>query len=272
MTEQPAPPRDNAFDEVADPREDRHFVTALARGLDVLACFRRGEAFLGNQDIAERCNLPRSTVSRLTHTLTRTGHLHYVEEVGKYRLGSALISLSTTALGGLDVRRLARPAMRDLADFAKASVGLGIRERLSMCYVECQRSSAAISLNNDVGSRIAIATSAMGRAYFAVCTSHERAEICDQLQGLDSVAWPRLRASLDRALEEHQSLGCCTSFGDWQETVSAIAIGFNPGGGLPPMAINCGGPTIITEPSFLLDEVRPRLMELVRSLDGVMGA
>jgi DNA-binding IclR family transcriptional regulator len=229
-------------DDVARAREDRHFVTALGRGLEVPVCFRRGEAFLANQDTAERYNRPRSTVSRLTHTLSRIGYLHCVEEIGQYRRGTALISLSSTALGGLDVRTIARPAMRDLADVSKASVGLGVRERLSMCYVNCLRSSAATSLSNDVGSRISVATSAMGRAYIAVCGAEEGAAIYD---------------GLDKEMDEYRTLGCCASLDEWQDTVNAIAVGFRPGGGLPAMAINCGGPTVITEPGFLLEHVPP---------------
>jgi DNA-binding IclR family transcriptional regulator len=237
---------DKSDPDVASAREDRHFVTALARGLEVLVCFRRGEAFLANQDTAERCNRPRSTVSRLTHTLSRIGYLHCVEEIGQYRRGTALISLSSTALGGLDVRKIARPAMRDLADVSKASVGLGVRERLSMCYVECLRSSAATSLSNDVGSRISAATSAMGRAYIAVRGAEEGAAIYDSLKGEDYFAWPQLRDGLDKEMDEYRTLGCCTSFDEWQDTVSAIALGFRPGGGLPAMTINCGAPTVIT--------------------------
>ncbi|MFC1457050.1 IclR family transcriptional regulator [Microvirga arabica] len=253
-------------------KEDRHFVTALARGLEVLACFRRGETFLANHEIADRCGLPRSTVSRLTYTLTQIGYLHYVEEVGKYRLGTALIALSSTVLAGLDVRHIARPMMQDLANHSNASVGLGIRDRLSMRYVECHRGPAAISLNIDTGSRLSIAKSAMGRAYLAVCSDAERASIMDQLQAIDEVAWPRLREGIEKAIAEHRDLGCCSSFGEWQETVSAVAVGFRPGGGLPPMAINCGAPTVITGPEFLLKEVRPRLIEIAKRLDGVMGA
>ena len=51
-------------------KADRHFVTALARGLELLACFRHGDRMLGNQEFARRCGLAKSTVSRLTHTLT----------------------------------------------------------------------------------------------------------------------------------------------------------------------------------------------------------
>ena len=56
---------------------DRHFVTALARGLQVLRCFRSGEELLGNQQLAERCGLPKSTVTRLSYTPTRLGYLHH---------------------------------------------------------------------------------------------------------------------------------------------------------------------------------------------------
>ena len=54
-----------------DPAEtkDRNFVTALARGLDVLRCFRENETALTNTDFSERTGLPKATVSRLTHTL-----------------------------------------------------------------------------------------------------------------------------------------------------------------------------------------------------------
>ena len=71
-----------------DPSEDRHFVTALARGLQVLSCFRASDKMLGNQELARRCGLPKSTISRLTYTLTKLGYLEHDPEVGRYRLGS----------------------------------------------------------------------------------------------------------------------------------------------------------------------------------------
>ena len=96
MTQRPAP---------AD-ADDRRFVTALARGLEVLSCFRSGEKLLGNQDIAMRCGLPKSTVSRLTATLTALGYLLHVPQEGKYRLGTATLALGSAMLSGLDVRQL----------------------------------------------------------------------------------------------------------------------------------------------------------------------
>ena len=50
-------------------RQDRDFVTALARGLELLRAFRREGEALGNGELAERTGLSRSTVSRLAYTL-----------------------------------------------------------------------------------------------------------------------------------------------------------------------------------------------------------
>ena len=69
----------NDGDDSSEDAPDRQFVVALSRGLDVLRCFRASDPMLGNQEIAARTGLPKPTVSRLTHTLTRLGYLIYLE-------------------------------------------------------------------------------------------------------------------------------------------------------------------------------------------------
>ena len=69
--------------EIEMPAKDRQFANTLARGLEVLRCFRVGDALLGNKEIAQRTGLPKATVSRLTHTLIELG---YAAALGK-RIG-----------------------------------------------------------------------------------------------------------------------------------------------------------------------------------------
>lgn len=251
-------------------KEDRHFVTALARGLDVLACFRTGESTLSNQELAQRCHLPKSTVSRLTMTLTRLGYLIHVAESGRYRLGTACLALGSAMLTRLDVRKIARPMMQELANFSNATVALGVRDKLSMIYVENCRSAAALTLTLDVGSRIPVATSALGRAWLAAIADRERTEFMEQVREIDDVAWPGIRSGIERALEEYRSLGVTCSFGDWQPDVNGIARAIHPGNGLPLMAINVGGPSFHLSREFLVDDVRPRLIELVARLESAL--
>jgi len=137
--------------------------------------------------------------------------------------------------------------------------------------VENCRSSALLTLSLDVGSRIALATSAIGRAWLAAITEDERRPLLEQLRARDEQAWPEVQAGIDKALQDYRSLGVACSFGDWQKNVNAIARAFQPGGGLPPMVINCGGPSFTVSPEFLLGEVRPRLVEMVSRIEASLN-
>jgi DNA-binding IclR family transcriptional regulator len=196
---------------------DRHFVNALARGLELLACFRHGDRMLGNQDLARRCGLPKSTVSRLTNTLTKLGYLVFVEESAKYSLGTATLSLGSAMLARLDIRKLAHPLMQELAEFGQCMVSLGTRDRLSMVYIDVVRGSAAVTLSLDMGARIQIATSAMGRAYLTAVPAQERDDIMERVRELAAdQRWPELTEGVARAMRDIRELGVCCSFGECQ--------------------------------------------------------
>jgi DNA-binding IclR family transcriptional regulator len=253
-------------------KTDRHFVTALARGLEVLACFRHGDRMLGNQELSKRCGLAKSTVSRLTHTLTTLGYLIYVEESAKYSLGMATLSLGSAMLSRLDIRKLAHPLMEQLAEFGQCMVSLGSRDRLSMIYIDAVRGSAAVTLSLDSGARIQLANSAMGRAYLTAVQEDERNDIMERVRQLADVnRWPELQRGVAKALRDIRELGVCCSFGDWQKDVNAIAVPVRPGGGLPPMAISCGAPAYMVSKEFLLERVRPRLIALANQLETSLG-
>jgi DNA-binding IclR family transcriptional regulator len=253
-------------------KADRHFVTALARGLEVLAAFRHGDRMLGNQELSKRCGLAKSTVSRLTHTLTNLGYLIYVEESAKYSLGTATLSLASAMLSRLDIRKLAHPLMQELAEFGQCMVSLGSRDRLSMIYIDAARGSAAVTLSLDIGARIPIATTAMGRAYLAAVSERERTDIIERsCESVDANCGPELHRGAAKALRDIRELGVCCSFGDWQKDINAIAVPVMPGGGLPPMAINCGAPAYMVSKEFLLGQVRPRLIALANDLETALG-
>lgn len=69
------------------------FVTALARGLEILRCFTPRENVLSNQDLARKTDLPKPTVTRLTNTLMRLGCLKREVHSGKYQLDVGVLGL-----------------------------------------------------------------------------------------------------------------------------------------------------------------------------------
>src|SRR5258705_13191398 len=76
-------------------------IQVVSRAFDVLRCFEGHEARLGNLEISNRCGLPRSTVSRLTHTLNRKGPLVYLAREQKKQMGPRRGWFSTPKVGGL---------------------------------------------------------------------------------------------------------------------------------------------------------------------------
>lgn len=250
---------------------DRHFVTALARGLEVLSCFRSGDSFLANHEIAERCGLPKSTITRLTHTLTRLGYLHVVPDSGKYRLGTATAALGSSMLANLDVRQVARPFMLALAAETDAVVALATRDRLSMLYLECCRGTGIVTLSLDVGSRIALGTTAIGRAHLAGLPPAERAALMERIRELDEARWPAVKRGIDQAVEEYAATGCASSLGEWVKDVHGVAMPFSPGRGLPMMALSVAGAAQELPAGRLLGEIRDKLVGTVHKIEQSLG-
>lgn len=255
------------------PPEDRHFVTALARGLDVLACFRAGDALLGNQELAQRCGLPKSTVSRLTSTLTRLGYLINVNASGKYRLGDSVLALGHAPLLGPTVRAAARGPMQALADATGAEVALGVRTQLVLFYAEhCHsqlipRTASGLGL----GMRLPLDTSAAGRAWMAAQDEDTRRDLMAQIASRRPAEARRIEDDVAQAVHDCDTLGVACSFGQWRASVNAIARAVSPGPGLPQLVINCGGPAIGLAPEVLLNDVRPQLIETVALIEAALA-
>jgi DNA-binding IclR family transcriptional regulator len=250
---------------------DRQFVTALARGLEVLRAFKPHDGLLGNQEIAQRTGLPKPTVSRLTHTLTKLGYLTHIDRFGKYQLAPGALSIGYAALANLGIREIARPHMQALADEARAAVAIGGRDRLSMIYLAQCRSPAAITVRLDVGSRIPMATTAMGRAYLGALSENERLSVFDALEPRFGAQWPKVRDGILRASDHIAKRGFTVSAGEWQPDVYAVGAPLIAADGSGVFAFNCGAPAFGLTQDRLERDLGPRLVALVQNVEAVLN-
>lgn len=249
------------------PKADRQFVTALARGLDVLRAFRAGES-LANSEIATRTKLPRPTISRLTYTLTKLGYLTHEAAAGRYRPSSAVLSLGYGAVTGTDFRTIARPHMQRIADLTRSSCALGDCHGLEMIYVEnCRGKDAPFTLGLGVGSRIPLANTAMGRAYLAGLDPKARSALLRALAKQYGPRWKALQAGLDRAFADYGRHGFVLSVAEWAPEINAVAVPLSFPGLDGMMSFSCGGAASLLSPQRLLKEVGPRLLEAKRQIE-----
>ena len=203
---------------------DGDVIQVVSRAFDVLRCFEGHEARLGNLEISNRCGLPRSTVSRLTHTLTRMGQLVYLPRDQKYRIGPSAVAMSTSMMKGLQLRNLIRLRLQDVAEQLPGTVGFVIPDRFQMVYLEYGRAANALGLHETTGSRISMATTAAGHAYTAaldpVMGDALIAEMEREMPEGAKILKPRIEANRQH-LREH---GYVTACGLWSPHINGVAV------------------------------------------------
>ncbi|MCD0420300.1 IclR family transcriptional regulator [Rubrivivax sp. JA1024] len=249
----------------------RLFVSALARGLEVLGAFRAGDRALGNQELAERTGLPKPTISRMTHTLIQLGYLTYEARSATYQLGARALALSYAALANLDVRKAALPIMTKLAEDSQLHVGLGTRERLMMLNIESCESDALIGLRLPPGSRVPLATTSLGKAYLAMIGEDERRALLAELRDHHGAEWPKIEKSITKSMREMARQGFCVSTGEWRKDINAVGAAIVPPNGGPVYALSFGGPAYLVSQQQLIEHHGPALARAAKAISAALG-
>lgn len=252
---------DDQHDDSTD--KDRNFVTALARGLEVLRCFRDGEANLTNSDFSERTGLPKATISRLTYTLCALGYLAAGSRPGTYRLSAGVMQLGFSVLSSMDIRDLAQHEMERLRDGPNSyiTVALGELHHLEVVYVATCNSQEDVALVARIGTRLPLFPSAIGQAILVGMQDDAR-EAVFEIAGRES---PETEAEGRRRFAEAKSVyeekGFCTGYGIWRKDANGIAVPVVSMGGARVYGLNVGGPAFRVKPKQLETVYGPRLIE-----------
>jgi DNA-binding IclR family transcriptional regulator len=250
---------------------DRSFVVALSRGLDVLRAFHPNDGLLGNQELAARTKLPKPTVSRLTYTLTKLGYLTPVPRFEKYQLAPSAMALGYAALANLGVRHLSEAFREEVMRETGGAVAVGARDRLSMIYFGQSRNGLTLGVQLDVGSRIPIATTAMGRAYIWALPPDDRSALLRELREHYGSRWPKIRDGIERSGEMVARHGFAISAGEWQDDVHAVGVALKLNDGTGPYAFNCGAPAFRFTEDRLVNDIGPRMVAMVRNIETALG-
>lgn len=248
----------------------RDEVSALGRGLALLRMLADANEPLSNRELAQRTGIPKATVSRLAATLQAAGFLRQSPDE-RYALGPAALHLGNAYLRSFDFRQQARAHLAELAEAAGANVHLGVRDGLDIVLIDTLRPRSALILSRmDVGSRMAIATSAVGRAYLASLPLEQRLALLEELRTGSAERWAALQPRVEAAIAEYGRAGYCSSFGEWHPEINALGFSLRgPRGEL--YGVSVGGPAYKLPPEMLLEKVAPRLLQARREIEREAG-
>jgi DNA-binding IclR family transcriptional regulator len=147
------------------PSVDRAFTV-----LEFLAQSRRGHSI---SELSRALSLPKSSIHLLLTTLERRGYLQKSNQTGKYRFGLKLISLSRTALEGLELRDEARPFLQTLMRNTGLTVHMTVLERNEAVIIEKVEAPGLIRVATWVGRRLDVNCTGAGKALIAFISEEQ---------------------------------------------------------------------------------------------------
>jgi DNA-binding IclR family transcriptional regulator len=224
-------------------------INSVRKALDILQLFTAEEPRLTLAEIAERLELPKSTAHNLLKTLAQRRFIEPCGD-GEYALGTAIIALTNSVRINVELRDLAAPLMRTLAEFAHESVYLAVLDADAMLYIYAVESSDRLRARTAVGDRALPHCTAVGKA---VLSQLPRAEV-NQL--LDRTGQPRYtantltdRAALHNTLAETAARGFAIDLSEHEENYFCVAAPIKDSRGRAIAACSISGtdPEIVRE-------------------------
>lgn len=252
--------------DATDRKSSRQFVTALARGLDVLAAFVPDGRPLGNQEIALRTGLPKPTVSRIAFTLTELGYLAHTMDGEKYRLGPRVLSLARAFSTGTGMAEVVAGPLQELADATRGTVALGQPDGTEMVYLAVHRAVSRIILQQGVGSRIPVAFSAMGHAWLHSLPEAERDRALNRIAPTLGRRRAQFEQTLARTGQQMADRGFCVVCGLWEPDINGAATALRLADGRSAVALNIGGPAFWLREEDLQGPIGEQLMATRQAL------
>ncbi|AZO18037.1 MAG: IclR family transcriptional regulator [Mesorhizobium sp.] len=198
-------------------------VRTVQRALDLMRVVGASEKPIGVNEIARRLGKHVSAVSRTMATLEHNGFVERDEETGRFVLGVEVIALASRLLAELDVVRVARPYLEELAESTRETASLSLWNK-----------TEAINVEHVLGPGSIKHIAAPGRRNPAHCTATGKAMLSQMPDSaLEEVLTLGLERYTDRTITEVRALkrelhctrerGYALNIGEFIPEIAAIA-------------------------------------------------
>lgn len=215
-------------------------VQSIERAFAILRAVAAGPS--GVTEIAERVDLPKSTVARLLNALESEGAIEQLEAGGDYRIGVAIEEIAGGSSQGKSLIAAAQPFLIDLSERTDEASGLDTYEKGEIHFIDMVESDQDVQIRDWTGESGPAHALSAGIAILA----HSGESVVSEViaGGLVSVTSNTLstEAELRDRLAQARSAGYAWVYEEFAEGINSVAAPvFGPNGVVAALRIH--GPT-----------------------------
>lgn len=157
-------------------RKKEIYVGSVVKAAEILFLFtEKYEMTL--TEITERSGLGKSSVYKYLNTLEYLGLVEKDPGTKRYRLGIRILELSGAVLENLELRKVTRPFLEELARKCNETIHLMVERDGEGVYIEKIDSPRAIRMYSQIGKKLPLHTGAVGKTLLAHMPESERDEV-----------------------------------------------------------------------------------------------
>ncbi len=217
-------------------------VQSVERALTIVDIIARKNDGTTLTQIAQAMDLPKSTVHGLLSTLRDFHYVDQSEDDGRYVLGPRLFELGNQVARSWDIRDAAIPVLRRLSKEFGETVHLGAEDNGDVLYIEKIAADSLVSIRSDVGVRLPMHCSGLGKVLLAQKSKAELKRFVSQ-KGLPALTKRTIttRAALEKELEQVREQGYAMDDGEIMEGLRCVAAPIMDANGIVRYAVSVSG-------------------------------
>jgi IclR family transcriptional regulator, KDG regulon repressor len=240
--------------------ERENLVKSVSRALHIIDIVSSEKDGLGVTEIAKQMDINKSSVYRILSTLVQYGYIEQDKETERYKLGYKFLDISSKLLESIDLRREAKPYLRELEKETNEVIHLVVYDQGEVIYIEKLEGTETLRMHSKVGKRAPMHCTGVGKAILAHLPLNVVLEIIER-KGLPKHTDFTItdRDALLKELEKVKQKGYALDLEENEYGIRCIAVPIFDYSGNVIAAVSISGPTI-----RMTDERIEKLQERIR--------
>ena len=246
-------------------KNERLFITSLARGLNILETLADSGTPLTLTQLSHATGFKKATLTRFCHTLSELGYIEKTA-IKQYRLTPKILGLGYGVICGYDLCQVARPYLREFSRSLGETVNMAVLEDTEILYIARYKTEQILPTELHIGSKLPVYCTAMGKVILAHLPQAECSAI------LQRVRWAPLTHNTHRSAQTLLSELAVVRRQGFAVNDEELSVGLRSAAapvfrhGRPIAAVNAAVPTTRYTREVLVSALVPKLIDTARQI------